>query len=459
MPQIPVNNPDISQQEKTYLASAVSVDGTGLTVADYSGLSNNDYLVLGPYGKEKSEIVQIGDDNILTSFELTAALKYAHPANTVVQVMLFNEFELGSATTETGTFSDVGTAVIQPDSLQTVYNDTSGASTTWYRVRYYNDTTTSYSDYSDAVQATGYKTNSRGRLKELAVSMFGDKNEQWISNSDWDNFFLQTEQEVFVNRKKWNFLQSETAFELLEGKSEYDLSTYVPTLKENSESYIDSVWIEDNDPLKYNDKKEFNRLREGAQFTKLSGDLAASGTTAEVVDASMLDTAGTIYIAGDEIDLASVSGTTLTISNVDSAHSAGDEVWMVGELGEPAERTTWGDNLTINPTPDTAYVCHIDHYKDGVPMDEDNDVSEIPRSTKLLLDGVLSLAWQVRQDEKMYLQKRAEFENGLRELGYQERLGQKQSLTPSDEEGYVEGKDYTDFDLGNLRFISDKYRT
>ena len=429
-------------------------------MADYSGLANNDHLILGSYGQEKSELVQIYDGAINTDIDLTAAVIYAHPANTIVQKSLWNEYSLESATSETGSFSVLGTGVIQPDEEYTYYNDSAGVSTTWYKVRYYNDYSAIYSDYSDAVQAIGYKDNSRGRLRELAKSMFGDKYEKWCTDDDWNNFFYQTEQEVFTARKKWSFLQSETSFELSEGKSIYALSDFVPTLKENSESYIDDVWVEDEDSLIYNDRKEFDSLLIGAKWTKLTDAMIAAATTAAVVDADMLDTTGTVYINGDEIDLVSVSGTTLTVSNVSAAHSAGDEVWMVGELDEPTDRTVWGGNLMINPAPDTAYVIHIAHQKDGTVMDEDNDVSEIPRSTNLLLNGVLSLAAQVKQDNTMYQQKRAEFLNELTELKYQERTGQKQFLQPSRETGYRLHRDYEDFDkAGGLWEIKNKYRS
>lgn len=182
MPMVPIRNPDISSEEKTYLTAAVSAAAASISVADYEGFSDDDYLVLGPYGKEQTEIAQINDASIDASITLeTGDPVYAHPAYTQVTRIPWNQVEISSSSTETGTYSVLATTALEVDDEYTYYNDTAGSSTTWYKVRFKNSTSSTYSGYSDPVQATGYKANSRGRMKNLVMSLFGDSNTIFIN--------------------------------------------------------------------------------------------------------------------------------------------------------------------------------------------------------------------------------------------------------------------------------------
>ncbi len=461
MPNVPIKNPDLSSEEHSYLTLAGTASTTNITVADYEGFSDNDYLVIGPYGKERTEILKIDDASIDATITLDSSYypAYAHPANTVVTKTPWNIYSLESGSTETGSFSVLGTAELEVDDEYSYYNDTSGTSTDWYKVRFYNSETATYSDYSDAVQAIGYKANSRGRLKEMVKSLFGDKYGKWVDDSDLDNFFYQVENEVFNYRKRWSFLQAETTFDLLPGKHSYDLSTYISDIKAPEKKYLENVWIGDNDPLVYQDRKEFDQLMEGAQYTTMRVALTGADTTAYVIDGTRLDTSGSAYIEGDLIEFTGLSGTVMSGVTGGTIHSVGEEIWMKAELDLPSDYAVWAGNLKMNPCADTAYVCNVVYYKGGVEMSEDNAVSEIPWATSLLLNGVLSYCYQTKEDEAGAQRKRAEFENELRERSFAERLGQKQSLVPSEREGYIRDLDYTDFDKGGLKWIRDRYRT
>ena len=204
MPYIPIRNPDISDTEKTYLTSACVASGATISVADYEGYSDNDYLVLGPYGQEGSEVVLIDDASIdeTISLDATKRPKYAHSSNTQVSLIFWNQVEISSSSSEAGTFSVLATLDLEVDDEYTFYNDTAGSSSTWYKVRFKNSTSSTYSDYSDVVQATGYKANSRGRLKDLVKSVFNDKYGKWVDDSDLNNFFFQVENEIFNYRKR-----------------------------------------------------------------------------------------------------------------------------------------------------------------------------------------------------------------------------------------------------------------
>jgi len=296
----------------------------------------------------------------------------------------------------------------------------------------------------------------------MVKSLFGDKGERWVDNSDLDNFFYHAEQEVFAFRKRWTFLQDTTTFTAAVGKRIYPLSAYASTIKAPEKKYIENIWIKYNDPLLYQDRKEYDTLLENAQYTTLTVAASVAGSTLYVTDGSVLDSSGTAWIDGDQFTYTgrNIPSQILTgVSGCASAHVVGSEIWMHDELDEPTDCTVWAGNLLVSPTPDTAYAVHLVHYKDGVPMDEDNDVSTIPWASSLLVNGVLSYCYAAKGDEPMYKSKRTEFETELKERAFAERLGQKQQLVPSEEEGYREWIDYHDADKGYLKYIRNKYRT
>ena len=461
----PIKNPDISGEEHTYLTVACAASASSITIADFSGFSDNDYLVLGIYGKEKAEIVLVDDAAIdaTISLDATDVLAYAHPVNTKITVIPFNQVEISSATTETGTYSVLTTIDLQVDSEYTTYDDSAAASTTWYKVRFKNSSvvTPTYSEYSDPVQATGFKANSRGRLKSAVRSLFGDKYGKWVGEDDLNNFFYQVETEVFDYRRKWSFLQTEGTFALTAGVHKYALATQLSDIKAPTKNYIENIWIHDNAPFTYKDRKEFDALLEGAKWTTLSAAIVTDATIAYLTDGDKLDDSGTCYMEGDDIAYTDITDNTMTATagEVDADHASGTEVWQDTELDEPAFFTIWGGDLFVSTCPDDSYVCSVNYYKAGTPMAEDNDVSEIPASSNLLIQGVLAYCYQAKEDSTLYKEKRAEFLNGLREYSSRERLGQTQALTPSDEEGYVKDVDYRDWDRGMLKEIKNEYRT
>lgn len=460
----PVKNPDLLGEEKTYLTAGCLASASSITVADYEGFSDNDYLVLGDYGKEKTEIVQIDDVSIDATISLDATDRpaYPHSANTQVTRIPWNQVDIYSAITEatclalTGTDIPLATTNLEVDDEYTYYNDTTATSATWYKVRFKNSTATTYSDFSDPVQATGYKVNSRGRLKEVVRSLFGDKYEKWVDATDLDNFFYQVETEVFDFRKKWSFLQTEGIFTLTAGVHKYDLATQLTNIKAPTKDYIENIWIGDNDPLDYKDRKEFDETLEGAQWTTLSATILTNAVVVPLTDGTKLNDTGTCYIEGDDIIYTDITGNTMTAGagEVDAGHALGSEVWQSTELDEPADYTIWGGNIFIGSCPDDSYVCSANYYRKGTPMAEDNDISEIPASSNLLIQGVLALCYATKGDQDMYKLKRVEFESALREKNYQERLGQSQFLQPKEEISSPR-----DWDKGNLYEVKNKYKT
>ena len=184
---IRVNHPDISGNEKTYLTTAASASATTLTVQNIGGFSVGQYLVLGKIGEEQTEIVRIHTSTTPASSTITlnAAISFAHPINTPVTFISFNQVALYSSATKTGTYAIVGSATsIDADQDYTEISDSSGTSTTWYKSRYYNSSTTVWSSYSDLVSGVGYTTESLKKIIEKASTVTNDKQHKLLTEDE-----------------------------------------------------------------------------------------------------------------------------------------------------------------------------------------------------------------------------------------------------------------------------------
>lgn len=144
--------PYINQEEETKIATAIAIGGTTLTVDNTQGFSANDYIVLGTLGTEIAEIVKIASSDSDTQLTI-GATKFAHVVDDSVRRTPFNQIKFKRATTETGTYTTDGTETMQVDNkdLLTGYTTTTAnARTMYWKITYYNETTTDETSESDA---------------------------------------------------------------------------------------------------------------------------------------------------------------------------------------------------------------------------------------------------------------------------------------------------------------------
>jgi hypothetical protein len=171
--QIIITHPDLTDQE-TRLTSGVADGATSSTVENNTGFSTNDYVVFGTPGEELTEIVKLTSVTGTTTIGHTTGPVFAHAARTSVTLIKYNQAKIYSATSEDGSYSLVSTVNLTLDQDATVYDDTTGTSSTWYKIKYYNATTTGLSSFSVAVLGTGYTDDSLFTMTEEVMDEFGD---------------------------------------------------------------------------------------------------------------------------------------------------------------------------------------------------------------------------------------------------------------------------------------------
>jgi len=148
---------DFVLTEKTYFSGDEDINQTELSVDNNQGFEENNYLVLGYNGHETAELKQVSSVSAdLKSITISSATKHAHSTNEPITKILYNQRKFYRATSESGTYSHLlaeGSPVdIEADSPNgTMFEDTNGLSTSWYKATYYNSTTSTETATTDAI--------------------------------------------------------------------------------------------------------------------------------------------------------------------------------------------------------------------------------------------------------------------------------------------------------------------
>jgi hypothetical protein len=199
---IRINHPDISGNEKTLLTATCAAGDSTLTVQNIDGFSVGDYLVLGTLGNEQTEIVRIHTSTAPSGSTITlnAATTFNHAINTPATYIAFNQVALYSASAKGGSYTIVGSATaLEVDQGFTEIDDTSGTTSTWYKTRYYNSSTTTWSSYSGEIPGTGYKSNTLKKIIDKA-SVLADDREHDALSLDEKIDFVNDGYEQAINR-------------------------------------------------------------------------------------------------------------------------------------------------------------------------------------------------------------------------------------------------------------------
>ena len=168
-----ITHPELDLQE-TRLSADVAASATSSTVENNTGFATNDYVVFGTLGEELTEIVLLTSTTGTTTLGHTTGPVFAHSARTPVAQIKYNQAKIYTSDAEDGTYTLLYTVDLTLDQDSTVKDDTTGTTATWYKLKYYNSTTTAISSYTVAVQGTGYTDDSLFSMTEEVVEAFGD---------------------------------------------------------------------------------------------------------------------------------------------------------------------------------------------------------------------------------------------------------------------------------------------
>lgn len=229
-------HPDLDHQEKTFLSAKIAAGATTITVKSPQGFSIDDFVVLGTIGQERTEIKQISGLSGLT-ISFATGTTYAHSVDAPVTTTPYNQVEFYRAASSGGTYSLIATSTIDYDEYYTRYDYIPGVSTDYYKIRYLNSDTLTYSEFSGEMSATGYVPRALASIL-LDIRIFtGDK----PSDDDLLRLVNLSQETVYAERDNWYFARKKETYTTVAATDGYDLPTYFKTIDNTSVFHISST--------------------------------------------------------------------------------------------------------------------------------------------------------------------------------------------------------------------------
>ena len=244
------NNILIEDQPSTILTSSIAVGATTLTVKNNEGFSQNDYVLIGKVGEDKTEIKLINAAVTLGTSITVAATTFAHDEDTPVTKVDYNQVQFAHATTSTGAKTALTTKALTPGEDFTIYEDITY--TTGYGFcRFYDSNGTNYSGYSDAIPYTGYTDKMLRSIRDKVRRLLNEPSEEAISDIEIDEELNLAQREIAHDRL-WSFYEKTKSFSSVANQYEYSLASDVFVLYDG---------IYDTQPLAVIDLHRWNNLR------------------------------------------------------------------------------------------------------------------------------------------------------------------------------------------------------
>lgn len=215
-------NPATDSLEKSYLSSPYSAGATSVAVKNADRFALNDRIMVGEMGEEKTEIVTVTAGATDGSTLTVGGTVFAHEADTPIYRLRFDQVKFYRATSLTGTYSVISTQNLDVDNanLSTIYDDTTGLSTYFYKLSSYNSISTVESALSDPIAGGGYRRNQVGYIIDEFLREVGDENEQHVSRTEVIGFLNDVNDDLLTNAAKpYEFLHVRTTLAPLAGQN------------------------------------------------------------------------------------------------------------------------------------------------------------------------------------------------------------------------------------------------
>lgn len=398
---------------KVLLSTDSDAASSTLTVVSITGISVGDYLLIGEFGHETTEIVRVHTSTAPTGTTVTlnANTVYAHNRDTPIYVIDRNQVEFSRATTLTGSKSVLGTVDIMCDQLHTTYKDVTN-STGFGFYRFSNSADSAFTGYSESYPYAGYGQKTLKRVIDAACLLVGQVDE--LGNPQLPTSFSRESAVIAVNdcqlemkelRHRWSYLTNfnYAVSELATGQDSYSLPSDIAQGEGSLSIFAARIGAQKD--MKFIDKEILNERRENVVKDSLGSAITAtSNTTVTLTDSSDFDSSGSFTVVDDDntgidpISYTSNNKATNVVSGVTGiaeTHAAGSLVWQGITFGKPTRYAVYEDTIVLDPPPAVAwdnYNLLIDAYINPVVIDDLADEVDFPPSVIKPY-----LAWRIAQ--------------------------------------------------------------
>lgn len=166
----------------TRLSDDVAASATTSTVDNNDDFASTDKVVFGKYGQEKTEIVTLTSTTGNTTLGHTTGPVFAHSARDPISKTLYNQAQIYTSTSQTGTYAVLATVTLNFQKEKTIYNASAQTTGTWFKVKYYDGS--SSSSFSDPVVLEGYTSDSLHSLTDEILEEYGDPDAKQITRQE-----------------------------------------------------------------------------------------------------------------------------------------------------------------------------------------------------------------------------------------------------------------------------------
>lgn len=222
---IPVFNPETTEYEKSYLSTPTAIGATSIQVKNSDRFAANQRIMIGAMGQEKTEVVTVSSVNADGVTLVTGATVYPHSADDPVFVLQFDQVKYYKSTTgATGTYSLIsGTPValdVDNENLQTIYDDTTGVATNYYKVSMYHSISSLESALSDPIPGGGFSRRQVGAIIDEILQEISDQNEVHVTRNELLGYFNDVNDDLQINAvKPYDFLRVRTTLTRTAGQN------------------------------------------------------------------------------------------------------------------------------------------------------------------------------------------------------------------------------------------------
>lgn len=447
--------PDLSSNNQSYLDADVASGATSLS-ANGTFFAVGQYIILGQPGEKKSEIVKIATTSA-TTITIAVATVFSHNRGDIITMIQYNQIIADRSTDAGVNFTPLTAININPQVTETYLQRTGDGLTDVYKYRFFNETSSLYSGYSDSMVASGYPDNSVYAIKARALNQLGEKLTDLITSDFLDDALNEGRRVVDMGSAvvdgipqrvlRWSF---RTSFNTEIGQAisgRWSIAAPDNLRDRNTFKNILGLRIgRVNYPLIYQDRNRFNQNYLNVGHSVLNGPVLSAATSVVFDSTGDFDDSGSAVIAAESVtgtkDTISYTANNLAtdtltgVTGVDVNHATGRDVWQQATFGIPSAYTIDNGMIYFDIPFDDRYAGEsiiMDFYVALQPVNSDSDLLDEPfydlyvpylkyKIKALKSNGALDPTKD--GDYKLFLQ-------GLSELVSQEVSGQVVSFVPS----------------------------
>lgn len=378
----------LAGQKPTFLTSDTASGVSTLTVKNIFGYAVDQYILIGIFGNEGSEILKLHASTVPSGSTLTlaSATSFPHSAGTPITILPYNEVEYRTATTVTGTKNLLVTRAIAAVAIATTYTDTA-SSTGYYFTRFKNVALATFSDYTGAVPTTGYTRLMAREIIDAAKDAINETNNSIFTDSFCFKEIDNCQTEVIRELKRWSFMQQ---FNYIAGNTSFgNWKVALPTDCDDQNT-MKSIWnfrLGTQPNMTWVDKEKFNQLTYNIANSTVTTTTVAGMAFVTVGDSSDFKDSGAITLGGYSVTYTANDRTlgklTLGSALVTTA-VAGADVFQGASLGAPRYWTTYGGYIYHYPVTGAQYKnnnYYLDYYKSLTQITSDVTAISLPDPT------------------------------------------------------------------------------